>query len=97
MGQVRLLSLNELNRWQRYWVEESWGAHRDNLHAALIVTELLKPHLGEGAKALLVEDYMFKHPEDVAADRAKLLAAQAEVLVHQEKRRVRRIARGKKA
>ena len=97
LGQVRNLSVSEQDRWQRYWVEESWGPHRDNLHAALIVTELLKPHLGEGAKPLLLEDFMFKHPEDVEADRAKLLAAQAEVIIHKEKRKARRLARGKKA
>lgn len=98
LGQVRKLSLRELDRWQRYWSEECWGPHRDNLHAALIVTELLKQHyLAAGLKPPLMEDYMFKHPEDVAADKAKLLAAQAEIIDHQERRKARRLARGKKA
>jgi hypothetical protein len=98
---VGALSVHEIDRWQRYWVEESWGTRRDNLHAAMIVSELLKPHIGEGGKAPALEDFMFKHPDDIADDQAKLLAAQAEVLAHQSKRKerraARRLARGKKA
>ena len=97
MGQVRALSVRELNRWERYWNEESWGPHRDNLHAALIVSELTKQmYLQAGLKPPHLEEFLFKHHEDIEADTAKALAAQVQLLEHQERRKARRLARGKK-
>jgi hypothetical protein len=73
LSEIDELPVQELERWAKYWSEEPWGAYRDNLHAALIVSELLKPHLERGAKLSLL-DFMFEHPEDrKKRSRAKLL------------------------
>lgn len=53
----------EIDRWRLYWGEEPWGPYRDNMHAAMIVTELLKPNLKEGV-VLPLSTYMFEHQED---------------------------------
>lgn len=67
--------MRELERWARYWSEEPWGAQRDNMHAALIVTELLRPHLKEGA-TLNIADFIFRPKEERdALARAKLVAS----------------------
>lgn len=68
------LPQRELDRWQRYWAEEPWGAYRDNLHAAMIVQYGLAPHLGPKAKPVRLDDFMFQHPED-RRERNRLEAA----------------------
>ena len=69
LGELDALPARELERWALYWSEEPWGAYRDNLHAAMIVSELLKPHLQKDAK-LSITDFMFEHEDDRKA-RAK--------------------------
>lgn len=95
MAQVGELSTSELSRWHRYWNEEKWGPIRDNLHAALIITNLLRPQMAEGS-TIFLDDYMLKHPDDIEADKQKLLAAQAEVIDHKLRREARRKARSNK-
>jgi hypothetical protein len=74
LGELDELPARELERWARYWSEEPWGPHRDNLHAALIITELLRPHLKEGA-SLNMDKFMLKPKADLdAAARAKFVA-----------------------
>ena len=65
----------EYFRWQRYWSEEPWGPYRDNRHAALIVRELLRPHVSQGTQIKL-SDYIFEHP-DIVAEREQRDAAAA--------------------
>ena len=96
LGQLGFLSAHEMDRWRRYWDEENWGPRRYNMHAAMMVTSLINVQRAEGVQPLFWEDFMFRHPDDVAADQAKLVAAQAEILEHQERRKARRKARGKK-
>ena len=55
--------MRELERWAKYWGEEPWGPLRDNMHAALIITELLKPHVKEGS-TLNMADYLLRPKED---------------------------------
>lgn len=50
-----------------YWTYEPWGAWRDNMHAAIIATNVIRPHLQRGKK-VSVDDFMLQHPE-VAAER----------------------------
>jgi hypothetical protein len=85
----------EYLRWQRYWAEESWGPYRDNLHAAMIVSELLKPHLREGAKISML-DYMLKPSEERQADSAASLIRSLELAEYQQRRAARRAERRKK-
>jgi hypothetical protein len=92
LAQVGRLTHREFVRWQLYWREEPWGPHRDNVHAALIVTELLKPHLKEGAK-ITIDDYLLKLPEDREQEAAAVFVAQLDYAAYQEKRAARRATR----
>jgi hypothetical protein len=57
-----------------YWSEEPWGPYRDNLHAALIVSELLRPHLKEGA-TLNTDSFMLRPRAELdALARARFVA-----------------------
>jgi hypothetical protein len=96
IGELDELPVRELERWSLYWIEEPWGPYRDNVHAALIVTELLRPHLKEGA-TLNMADFMLRHKEDRdAIARAKLVAYLSAMAANSERAK-RRIARkGKK-
>lgn len=66
------LTQREYLSWQRYWIEEPWGPWRDNLHAALLAREVIRPHAKAGVKIEL-EDFMVRQPEDV--QRSKRTAA----------------------
>lgn len=75
-----------------YWSEEPWGALRDNMHAAMIITELLRPHLKGGA-TLNMADYLLRNKEDRdAIARGRLLAS----LSAMADRPMRRIRKAKK-
>jgi hypothetical protein len=85
------LPAQELERWATYWSEEPWGPVRDNMHAALVVTELLRPHLKEGAK-LNIADFMFRHKADRdAIARAKLVASLSALAANTERARRRKV------
>jgi hypothetical protein len=72
-----------------YWSEEPWGPLRDNMHAAMIVTELLRPHLKEGA-TLNMADYLLRPKEDRdAIARGRLLSALS-AMADRPTRRIRR-------
>lgn len=55
---------------QLYWEHEPWGAWRDNLHAAIIAGEVIRPHLKKGAKISL-DSFMVRHPQEVAEEQAR--------------------------
>jgi hypothetical protein len=75
LGELDELGVTELARWAQYWIEEPWGSVRDNMHAGLIITELMKPHLPEGV-TMSIDQFMLKSKAelDVAA-RARIVAA----------------------
>lgn len=52
----------ELDRWARYWAQEPWGPFRDNMHAAMLAVQVLKPHVKD-PKKLNPADFMFKPAE----------------------------------
>lgn len=54
----------ELDSWQLFWNEEPWGAYRDNMHAALIIANLLRPHMEDPARAVDLHAFMFENPLD---------------------------------
>jgi hypothetical protein len=60
LDQVGALSVHEFDRWSRYWAQESWGPYRDNLHAAMICVQLLRPHLKDERKVPLISDFMLE-------------------------------------
>lgn len=82
--------MRELERWARYWSEEPWGPLRDNMHAALIVTELLRPHLKEGA-TLNMADYLLRHKDDRDAIARGRLLATLSAMADRPTRRVRKV------
>jgi hypothetical protein len=90
--EIGRLTHRETERWKLYWREEPWGPMRDNTHAAMIVTELLKPHLKEGAK-ISIDDYLLKLPEDRDAEAASILVQKLDYAAYQERRAARRAAR----
>jgi hypothetical protein len=46
--------------WARYWNEEPWGAYRDNLHAAMLCIQFLRPHVKKGTKLPPLDQFMLK-------------------------------------
>jgi len=88
LGELDELPARELERWATYWNEEPWGVYRDNMHAALIITELLKPHLKEGT-TLNMDKFMLKPKADLDdAARAKFLV-QLNSMAGEQPRRTR--------
>lgn len=93
LGELDELPARELERWSTYWNEEPWGTLRDNMHAALIVTQLLRPHFKEGA-TLNIDDFLFRPKEEVdARARAKLLANLNAMAANEERGRRRQLKR----
>lgn len=64
----------EMDRWRRYWNEEPWGTHRDNLHMAVLAVELRKLRLTKGSKVPDIDEFLFKLPEDPKEKRKSLNA-----------------------
>lgn len=71
------LTAREYFDWQSYWVEEPWGAWRDNVHTAILAREVIRPHMKENAKIDL-DVFMVHHPED--DKRRKRIAAMARLM-----------------
>lgn len=69
MREVReSLTPEEYEGWWLYWQEEPWGPYRDNLHAAIIAREVIRPHLKRHAK-VDIKDFMLQPAEQKAAAR----------------------------
>ena len=83
------LSERELHRWRRYWSEEPWGTYRDNMHAAMIVSELLKPHYKEGARPLPMSSFMFESQQERDEAAAAKFVAQLDAMARADARRKR--------
>lgn len=96
MGALDALPEREIERWRRYWGEEPWGPHRDNMHAALIAVEVLRPHMPEGSRALTIADFMLEHPEEVKARKNTQIMALLETQAIKAERAERRRNRGTK-
>lgn len=64
------------------------------MHAAMIVSELLKPHLREGAK-ISMQDYMLVTQEERQANSAAALVRSLELAEYQQRRRERKALRDK--
>jgi hypothetical protein len=87
LGEVGALSHHELVRWRLYWSEEPWGAYRDNMHAAMIVSELLKPHYKQGATPLPMHRFMFEHQEDRKRQAAATFVARLDAMARRDARK----------
>lgn len=73
------MSAREFDLWARYWQAEPWGAMRDNMHAGLVCSSVIAPHVRRGKKAPTYKDYMLKDAatalEERMAGTASTLAA----------------------
>lgn len=68
--EVEQLPARDFDLLQQFWTQEPWGPWRDNLHAAIIAAEVRRPNLKKGAKVKL-EDFMLRHPDELAAEQAE--------------------------
>jgi hypothetical protein len=59
IDEVLELPERELRSWKTYWRLEPWGPYRDNMHAAMTVQQLLRPHLKAGTKLPSMMEFMF--------------------------------------
>jgi hypothetical protein len=66
----------ELRDWAIYWSEEPWGPYRDNLHAGLIISELMRPHLKKGATPPRPDQYLFQSATDLKRKQTAQFVAQ---------------------
>lgn len=64
----------ELERWRRYWMVEPWGSHRDNIHAAMICVQVLRPYLPANSK-VGIDDFMLKDAKVVKQNRMAQLVS----------------------
>jgi len=69
-SQIDDIPARDFDLLQLYWAHEPWGPWRDNMHAAIISLNTLRPHLRPG-KRVSVEDFMLKHPEVAAEELAQ--------------------------
>jgi len=89
------LPTRELARWAQYWNEEPWGAVRDNMHAAIIIMELLKPHLPEGAPTMKIDQFMLRSQverDEIA--KGRLVATLSAMAARSERQARKEIRRG---
>lgn len=63
LDEIDGLPAREFEAWSRYWNEEPWGPYRDNLHAAMLAVQFIRPHLKEGSKVPPISEFMFKLPD----------------------------------
>ncbi len=72
-SEVRRLPVRDVYLLRRYWDEEPWGPWRDNIHAAIIAREVIRPYAGR--RKLSLDPYMLI-PEEIRRDGAskKLIA-----------------------
>lgn len=67
-SEVENMPVRDYEMLERYWMHEPWGAWRDNLHAALIAMEVIRPNLKKGARISL-DAFMVRHPDDLVQAR----------------------------
>lgn len=85
----------ELVRWRRYWAEEPWGPWRDNYHTAMMIGELMRPHLKDPRAALDIGVYMLEPPHVTAKRKAANIAKTAQYMEAAARAEERRKARMK--
>ncbi len=85
------ISAAELRRWRLYWEEEPWGAYRDNLHAAMIISQLLRPNVKDGVAPPL-KNFLLMHPEDRKAEGAEDFILKLDMLARKQARDARKAA-----
>lgn len=66
---------SELQRWARYWSVEPWGPHRDNIHAAMLCVQVLRPYLPDNSK-IGIDDFMLKDAKEIKQNKMAQLVSQ---------------------
>lgn len=54
------MSAQELDSWELFWQVEPWGSYRDNIHAGIIASAVLAPHVQRGKKAPIYTDFLLR-------------------------------------
>ena len=67
-SEVEQMPARDFELLSAYWMHEPWGAWRDNLHAAIIATEIVRPNLKKGAR-VGVDTFMLRHPGEIEEER----------------------------
>lgn len=57
---VEELSVEDYELMYRYWIEEPWGAFRDNIHAALVAMEVRQSYVPKWKRS--IEPFLVKGP-----------------------------------
>jgi hypothetical protein len=64
----RSLTARAYRDWQLFWEAEPWGPVRDNLHAAIIASEIRRPQMAKGKTGSL-DDFMLQSADERRAKR----------------------------
>jgi hypothetical protein len=59
LAEIDAMPASEFDRWALYWTQEPWGPYRDNMHAAMLAVQILKPHVKD-PKKLNPSDFMYR-------------------------------------
>ena len=62
---------SEFSKWERYYAQEPFGAHRDNLHAAMIAQQLWLAMAGRKTE---IDSFMFK-PAKTDEEKRRLIGS----------------------
>lgn len=60
-SEVMALPASDFDILTRYWAEEPWGSHRDNMHAAIIATEIRRTMRPK--KPIDIDQFFVVNPE----------------------------------
>jgi hypothetical protein len=78
LDEIDELPGREFEAWSRYWNEEPWGPYRDNMHAAMLAVQFIRPHLKEGTKVPPIAEFMFRIPDEKPVSGFRSLVASLE-------------------
>lgn len=59
LAEVEAMPYRHLRLLERYWLEEPWGAWRDNAHAGLVASTIANIFRKKGTRAVSFEQFMF--------------------------------------
>jgi hypothetical protein len=68
------LGVREFDQWHSYYLQEPWGAWRDNVHAGLIAAAVANFSTRKLKRPATFDDFLLKQKDDAkAANRGRLL------------------------
>jgi hypothetical protein len=52
------MGASELQEWAKFWRQEPWGSHRDNIHTGILASLIVNALRKKTAKAVSYQDFM---------------------------------------